>query len=389
VSHVFLASSPRHVLLAAGAVCSGEVRGDAHLYVVEHLPRASVERWMDVLLDWESSPFRSVTRLDGDWRPEVGDRSGLARHLAKRGTKARFRRENGVQLEAELGRLRPEKVWVGCDTYYEAQLSLAVAKGLRPEARGAYLEDGTAAYERTFRESGVSRALQLKRARDLARRFLYGSWWRGPEVPGTSPWIDEAWLAFPELAVEELRAKELRRLSPEPFRGPELGELARSSSRAFGADPGALADASLVVALTRSTVARFVPGYVEGMTAVVEELLARGSRVALKFHPRERDPGFLPVADRAGVDVVPSALPFELLLGLSRSPELAVVGDVSTALLSTRWLLPDARVVALRCAPEGTAPGRYLDAVLERLEIPVLRDPSAVADLCAVAAATA
>lgn len=376
-SWLFLASSPRHALLAAGAALA-EPAVDSHLYVIEHLPRPSVTTWLEVLGGWEASPFRSLTRLAGDWRAEAPEGRGLARLAWKRATLARYRRANRRALARDVERLAPSAVWVGTDTYLEAQWALARAKRRDPAARGAYLEDGTAAYARTFRESRASRLFALRRLRDAARRARYGSFWRPAPVPGTSPWIDEAWLAFPELAVAELAGKELRALAPEPFRGAAFRSLAERAARALGADPARLAETSLVLALTRSTVAKRLPRYAESVRELVRELTASGRRVAVKHHPREGDPDFLPLRGIEGVDVVPAALPLELLLLLSRAPELAVVADVSTALLAARWLRPDARVVALRTAPSGTEAGEYLRRELAALGVPVVDEPRGV-----------
>ncbi len=380
--HVFFASSPRHVLIAAGVALSDAVEGDAHLYFIEHIPRADVEEWLEILAGWSESPFRSVTRLGGDWRAALGDGGTLPRFVAKRLVKSRLRRANRALLADDFSKLTPEKVWVGCDTYYESQLALSFAKRHRPGARGAYLEDGTAAYARTFREGRLSRLLRLKRVGDLAKRLTYGSWWRGVRVQGTSPWIDEAWLAFPELAIADLAGKELHTLAPEAFSGAAFRGFAERAARAFGADPEALASTSLILVATRSTVARYVPGYVESMRLLVSELVDSGVRVAVKLHPREPEPDFLSFRGQVGVDIVPGALPFELLLRLVRDPEPFVIGDISSALLSARWLRPDARVIALRSAPEGSPAGRYLEHELTELGIPIARDPCAVAAQC-------
>lgn len=364
--NLFLASSPRHLLLAAGLALEAGPESSSVLLFIEHVRAEAVTRYLELVGGWTSSPFGRLERLRADWRPELGE--GAFRGFRKRACKRRFRDENRRTLDALVEEVRPTHVYVGCDNYYESQYLLRRAKAADPGVRGALLEDGTAVYDYDFRRR------PLRRQRDLVRRLSYGSWWRPCPIIGTSGWLDEAWVAFPELVLEELRGLDLFQLPAATFRGPAFRELAAAAGERFGVDLDAIRRASLVVVLTRSMVAARIPGYADTVVALVESFLEAGETVAVKYHPRETDKGFVPLAGRSGVHEIAGELLFEFVVALVESDELTVVGDVSTALLATRWLHPGVRLFALRHGTDG--PGSdYLAKPFRALDIPVESDP--------------
>ena len=369
--NVYLASSPRHLLLAAGLALEAGAGSTNALYFVEHVRADAVARYLDLVRNWGASPFDEVRPLRGDYRPELERAGATARGLHKRALKRRFREENRVLLEERVEQEPPTRVFVGCDNFYESQLLLWKAKAADPAARGILLEDGTAIYDYEFRKRPLSRP------RDWLRRVSYGPWWKSCPIIGTSGWLDEAYVAFPELVLEELQGLELHKLSASTFKGPAFRELARATAESFGVDLEPIREASLIVVLTRSTVAARIPGYAETIVELCETFLEMGETVAVKYHPRETDKDFVPLLGRPGIHEIPSAVLFELVVTLVESPNLTVVGSVSTALLATRWLHPSVRILALRHGTDG--PGSdYLAKPFKALDIPVVSDPRSI-----------
>ena len=96
---------------------------------------------------------------------------------------------------------------------------------------------------------------------------------------GSSGWLEEGYVAFPELVIDELKKLRLHPLSREVFLTPEFGELARSMAEHFGVELDRLNDVSLVVIVTRSGVARFLPGYSETISRLCASVVAAGRKI--------------------------------------------------------------------------------------------------------------
>ena len=78
------------------------------------------------------------------------------------------------------------------------------------------------------------------------------------------------------------------------------------------------------------------------------------------------------LAGQSGVTLLPSVLAFEVLLpGLGNT---VIIGDVSTTLLSSKWLRPTLRTIAVA---SGSYQKQFLD-LFESLEIEVVNDVSAL-----------
>ncbi len=354
-------------MLLQASLALAHCRG-AHnrLYVTEHIPAAGVGTYLEALSDWPGSPFGHVACLEADWRPHVAGLSNPWRVAAKRRLKWRFRADNRRLLDEDLRSHPPEALYVSCDNFYESQYALHRASRINPRLRRIYVEDGTSAYEYTFRVPRIRSSLK-----DVRRLFDYGLWWRSCMLPGTSGWLEEGYLAFPELAHEKLKALRLHRLPAESLLVPEMLEFAGLLARRFDLDVDQVRRADVIVAVTNSRWSNLLPGYRETMARICERLLGAGKNLVLKQHPGDTvrsDP--LGLGSRKGVYVAPQALPFEVLMMLCERGDATVVGDASTALMSTRWLRPGARVIALRHDPGGID-GKYLERVFRSIEVTV------------------
>jgi hypothetical protein len=375
--HTCFASAPRHVFLFAGLALS---RPDARhrLFFIEHVPAETVREQLALLADWPGSPFEHAQRLEADWRPALAAGSAGKRTL-KRG----FRVRNRAVIEREIAEHPPRALYVPCDNYFESQLALHLATRRDPTVERVYVEDGTAAYEYSYQRQHLEHL-----PREWLRKLTIGPWWRPCGLVGTSGWLQRGYVAFPELAHPKLRRLELEALPREAFGSPAMLDLARRTATRFGVDVERVANADLLVAVTNSKWARLLPAYRETMVAICESMLSAGKSVALKLHPRERESDPLGLAGRPGVYCVAPQLPFEMLVLLAGAQRLTVVGDASTALLATRWLRPDVRVIALRQAASGPARD-YLARTFGALAIPIESEPRRLLEKHFAAGATA
>jgi hypothetical protein len=365
---IYVSSTPHHILLSAAIALTEKSTTDGHLLVVEHHSAASVRQYVSVLERWEDSPFTTVEVLRSDYRPHLGGSKWPVRDLKRMLVKKRFRAANRRKLDDAIERWRPRRVYVGADSYFEGQYALYRAKAADPATRGIYVEDGTAAYDYTFKVEGFRGTLE--RIKSLGKKLRFGPWWRHVVHPGTSDLIDESWVAFPDLVIEELARKPLHALPSDTLERPAFRSLMTALGNEFGVDVEKMRRASLIVALTRSSVAKLLPGYEETMRKLCHELAEAGHMVAVKYHPREYDERFVRLPEHENLYVVPPRILFEALVSLPEDPGFTVIGDVSTALIATRWLRPSARVIAVRHVVGGDrAAAAYLAATFAALGI--------------------
>jgi len=343
------ASTPMIALEAAAIALAHP--GRHRLVVIEDFDNAG--RFTDLLQRWRDCPFEAIERLPGRYTEHArggGDHPrGLARAWRRVRVKRELRRQTLARLAALDAQFKPGEVWVGNDRKVETQFALHLASRRNDGPVGHYLDDGLYTYL-----GDVRTRPWVRRVDWLVKQLTYGRWWHNAAQAGTSPWIREAWLAFPERARDQSPLRTRRTLEPGLFTTRAFARLGVLAAREFGLDRQRLSAASLVLVLPHSNQFALNAGLAEGLNALVDEVAARGLQVAIKYHPREReaDPGGL---RREGATIdLPALLPMELLLPLLR-PGTTLVGEGSTALLAAHWLRPDLQVFDLGLSRGGYA----------------------------------
>lgn len=365
----FVASSPRHLLLFAGLALEHAARDDNRLFFIEHVPQSAVAAYLSMLGQWRASPFAGAEALEADYRPLLGS--------AKKGAlKRAFRSRNRARIDAALAERAPDAVYVACDDFFESQYLLHRSKLIKPDRRGIYVEDGVSVYEHSYQNQHVR-----NRPKEWARTLRYFPWWRRSLVPGTSGWLDEGFVAFPDLVLEPFKQMRLDALPRARYTSPELGQLGRLWAEAFGVDAAALNRCDVLIAVTHTKWSGLLPGYRDRMRAICRRLLDGGKRVAIKPHPRDPTPDPLGLEDHPNLYRVPSQVMFEVLAVCIENPALLVVGDASTSVAATRWLRPEWRVVALRHDPGGVD-SHYLARLFAASGVEIEADPEALLARC-------
>lgn len=372
--HLFMANTPSIVLEAAGL--ARRQGGRAQLVLSADFDLAP--RLARLLERWRDNPFEAIHLLPGrQTEHERGarhDRRGLGGLLHRVRVKRDLRRQTLAMLAALDADFRPDTVWIGNDRKVETQYALHLASARAGTRAGNYMDDGLHTY------LGRARVRPWARRKDwLVKRLTYGSWWFNTSQSGTTPWIATQWLAFPGEGVDRDPARARETLRPEWFQDRAFLRLAALASREFAVDRPGLRGCEAVLVLPHSNQLRANPALVDALRDLVARVAARGARVAVKYHPRERepDPAGLLVGGRALA--LPGTVPMELLLPLLPAGA-TLAGEASTALLAAHWLRPDLRVLDL-----GVGRGEFLArsrSLLHAHGVPSLGgDPAALAAL--------
>ena len=346
---LYLASTPMIALLAAGAAL--QHGGRARLVVIEDFDLAP--RLIEVLQRWRDCPFETIHRLPGRYtehqRGAGDDRHQVGNFVHRLRVKRELRQRTLEVLRSIDRDFLPDSVWVGNDRKVETQYALHLASERLRARAGRYLDDGLYSYLGDVRQRPLVRRIDW-----LVKRLMYGAWWHRADQAGTSPWIAEAWLAFPGDARDRDPARSRRRLPPTWFRHRSFLRLSALLAREFAVDRAALRACAMVLVLPHSNQLRADPVLAGGLAELVAAATARGDTVAVKYHPREvtADPARL--LDNARVIGLPTLAPMEMLLPLL-PPGALLAGEGSTALLAAHWLRPDLRVYDLGLGRDGYA----------------------------------
>lgn len=317
-------------------------------------PGLSARVYIDAVKAWKESPFDVVHVFPS--RASTPYRKLCSRRRA-------------FQLARKIvDDLQPDMIAVGNDRRLEFQYAMYYSHTTGFVPRGAYLDDGTFTYvgrkTRGIRDAWVD---------NTAKKLFYGSWWQQPETVGSSEWIDDAYVAFPDLVIEKLQQKSLHTINAAWFESPAIQSLSGALLKLFAVNAETLDQLDVVITLPHASLVSDMSGYADSMKQLVKELSVRGKRVGIKYHPRQEGRDALGLTQITGVELLPAVLAFEVLLPGLGNP--VIIGDVSTTLLSSRWLRPSLRVIAIA----GAGQQQSFVELFRKLGIETVNDVSMLA----------
>lgn len=321
---VYFASTTLHLYTAA-AIAAGRPGEDAHLIFIDQ-PEGKPYALYDIVRNWPGSPFSSVNLYYGRF-------PGLLNKLKRR-------RQLFSTLKSKLAELLPEHIFVGNDRRIEFQFAMHAATTLGCNPVGHYMDEGVFTYvgrkaSRSFKDMIID---------NFIKKISYGMWWKNPPTIGGSDWISYIHPAFPDLVHPLLRGKHITPLDASRFNSPAMLELSETMMLNNGVEPAALAEIDTFVTLPHESLFERDPDYKKRILAIIRQQSTQGKRVAVKYHPRNKQPDPLSLTAE-GVCLLPSQVSFEALLPYL-SDQCEVWGDLSSTMVMARWLRPTLKVTA-------------------------------------------
>ena len=326
MKNLFIAFTPYHVLLAYAIARDEESSAENYLFVISDF--RDVEPLIHFLEGWSRCPFAQIERLPGMY--------SQASNFRRRFTI----RRNLTTIIESVTRHKVERVYIFHDGRPEAQAALHFANKGNKGAVGIYVEDGAGAYS-----SYESTKRPLHKL--LLAKLFYGPWWQDVRVLGTSRWIDEVKAIFPRLVRPELRLKHVSSIPRHALLELRDQEWLYEYLKTLGVKIAGLNDLDAILIVAHSEFASQIPGYKQVTEDVLSMAKSQNLRLGIKYHPRESQDDFLSVNDTEGILVLPKSLPIELVYILTLEQIRFIIGDISTALLTAKWLLDNAMVVSI------------------------------------------
>lgn len=324
--HLFLASTPFNVLTAAMVALTLPEGDNAELGLIDQTQ--ATQSFRDALKQWSLSPFRHHHLISS---------KVSGKH------KRHQRRQAFRSLDAIIHELNPSWIYTGNDRRIEFQYAMA-----HGQAKGVYLDDGTYSYL-----GKPSHWLKDQLVDRLVKKLVYGFWWRQPPAIGASSWIEHSVLAFPESALPILKQKPVLAL-PQNLKNSAFSELARICLQTEPQTAADILNINALLLLPHESIE------VESPQQFGQWLKENGKVTAYKHHPRTReDLRSKPYTHQhwgtpKDSVALPPSTPMEIILPLL--PEnCKILGTLSTALLTAKWLRPDTDVSVVSLGEDDAA----------------------------------
>lgn len=326
-TELYLCSTPLHILNAV-AIAAGRPSAEHHIWLVDQ-PDVANNPYFSLLQLWPDSPFRSCRITQGQIRE-------LKQKLDSR-------EQVFSEIEALISTLRPDRIYTGNDRRIEFQYAMHQCAELNCNTTGVYVDEGTFTYVgRSASASFSDRIID-----NMLKKVTYGFWWKHPPTVGGSDWISEIYAAFPELVHDLLKSKTLHPLQACYADNPLIESFCNQLLIMFEANDAPLTTIDVILTMPHESIIRRIPGYSQAMGELLEVLHGQGVKVGVKYHPRNSHPDILNIGQYPGFCMLPNQIPFEALLPLLPA-DCIIIGDVSSSLINSRWLKPQARILSLQ-----------------------------------------
>ncbi len=243
-------------------------------------------------------------------------------------------------LRAIILDISPVEIATGNDRRIEFQYAMHFARNrLCLPVEGAFLDQGTGSYI-SFQKIRMGKYLARKWIDVPIKKIVYGNWFSRMRRYGESHWTDTCYLTNPSLAPAHLLKKRCVQVEVDYYRTERAQYIIKKIIHllSVGVFTG-VGEAGLLLVVPHSSVIEEIYGSIGEARVFFKKICNESGSVFLKYHPA--DPGdILGLGEDVGI--LPSQLPVEIIFsGMSFKK---VYGDISTSLISAKWMLPKAEV---------------------------------------------
>lgn len=325
----YFASTPLNILLACSIAKANQVPNrQAVLLLIDQTLNETQNLYYQAILKWPDSPFTQVFILSFKQKSLLN--------------KIAYRKQVLQQINTLILQYQPCQLFTGNDRRIEFQYAHSLMLKKKPQAFSTYYEDGLFSYlprKAKWIENWISRPVN---------RLVYGNWRELPESAGFSSKINQVYAAFPDLICSKLKQKKVVKL-PNNFASKPMQALAcqllnlnQHMSQAIE-----LQDCAMVLILPHESNYQNIDRYKQKIMAL---LPAKHKPVLIKYHPRNTTTDALNLAQLPQITLLNPLIPFEFYLPYFKQTK--IVGDLSAALLTSKWLRPELEVACITPAKD-------------------------------------
>jgi len=244
------------------------------------------------------------------------------------------------QIEKIITSTPPDRIFTGSDRRMEFQFAMHQARQVNADVEGIYIDDGTVSY---LGHKSINSVFH-KFIDPMLKKLVYGTWWQNALTTGSSNWISKSYLAVPKDAHPLLQTKELIELDQDVFSSEEFLEVNNFLIAKYDTlNAIDFPKVKAVLCLPNESFYLKNPAFLQQIRKTIL-LHFQAEEIAIKAHPKSKDLALLTKVFPKSIPL-PNTLGMELLLP-KLSDNTSIIGDVSTALLTAKWLKPKVTVQA-------------------------------------------
>jgi hypothetical protein len=151
---------------------------------------------------------------------------------------------------------------------------------------------------------------------------------------------------FPDFVRQDLNGKSLVKLTPEILLGLKGSSFLYDYLDNYDIDINEFTKIDGLLIIPHSSFVQRFGQYRNTIKDMCAAIKKRNFLLAAKYHPRQSEDDFLNLRSEYGVKVLPRSFPIELIYLLSFNNIRFVLSDVSTALITAKWLRSDLKAIS-------------------------------------------
>lgn len=325
MSVFFISHTPYHILLACGLACLQDKYEKKYLIIVSDFEHS--DKYRDVLESWDKNPFSEIIILKGNWTinkymSALNIYFGFGIYLVNV-VNNKIILYNYFTKHARDSSL---KTYLFNDSNVQSQYLAKLTSDKKGKV--CYVEDGSAAYNNQL-------SVTSKGIIKIIYKLFFGFWYNELEVFGTSKYIDEIIVSYPQAIRPELSAKKNQKL-PDQMYDVLSNYFSHSLITQFGYE---IPEFDCVIVLPHSEILRFSNVNMISIYKNTTSFLAARYKVGIKYHPREIN-NYLDFENEPNVSIIPKSLPLEVIWMHLRGKKVKVIiGDTSTSLITAKKIM--------------------------------------------------
>ncbi len=240
-------------------------------------------------------------------------------------------------IEKILTKTPADQIFSGNDARVEFQYAMHIAHQHHNDVTGIYFDDGLGSYLPHRSMSSFTR----KYIETFIKKITYGSWWKSPLSLGGSEWVKQAYLAYPHLAHPLLADKKLHKIDDKVFESPAFIEICDRILHKQTDKNINFNHIKLIICLTHESIYLDYEKTLHQLKVIFQDKYLP-EEIAIKAHPRSKL--IAPISQTfPQATLLPNKVGLELFLPHINNDTL-IVGDISTTLLTSKWLKPNVKV---------------------------------------------
>jgi len=330
MKELYICFTPYHILLSS-CVASSSNADDKEIIIRESF--ADAKKIINGLKHWERNPFKRHVMIKGEFSvKEIPDKSLL--NVFKSNSTVNLEKYSIDTLKKIYEDVNFDRVYTCNDGKAQSQLLQYICK--KNNGTNIYIEDGSEVYNDSYLPS-------FPLHESLFYNLYFGKWYDRISVLGDYKYTDEIRVLKPELVREELKHKKIKPINLDNFLNLKTTGLTGAILGEF--DIGLPLDEEYTILFLPHSFFTKEKGLFQFYKKIHSMLTDDDRKIILKYHPREKN-HYLGRGNN-NVIVLPQSLPSEVLILQMIDNPPVVIGDISTCLLTSKFLKNEIQVISL------------------------------------------